>query len=118
MEMTEMLSDMAGMPPLQTVMEQGPVTPRPPASGCSPMSCEDKKALLHEIRVCTFALIEARLFLDSHPDDRQAIAFYRKHRATLADLEKKWENCTGEVFDANASRWTWVDTPWPWQSEL
>ena len=78
MEMTEMLSDMVGMPPLQTVMEQGPVTPRPPASGCPPMSCEDKKALLHEIRVCTFALIEARLFLDSHPDDRQAIAFYRK----------------------------------------
>ncbi len=116
MEMTEILSDMAGMPPLQTAMEQGSGS-RPPAN-CPNMSCEEKKALLHEIRVCTFALIEAKLFLDSHPDDRQAIAFYRKHRAMLANLQKKWENCTGEVFDANASRWTWVDTPWPWQSEL
>ena len=80
MERTEMLSDMAGMPPLQTAKEEGN---RPPTGGCPPMSCEDKKALLHEIRVCTFALIEAKLFLDSHPDDRQAIAFYREHRATL-----------------------------------
>ena len=88
MERTEMLSDMAGMPPLQTAKEEGN---RPPTGGCPPMSCEDKKALLHEIRVCTFALIEAKLFLDSHPDDRQAIAFYRKHRETLNQLQKKWE---------------------------
>ena len=115
MERTEMLSDMAGMPPLQTAKEEGN---RPPTGGCPPMSCEDKKALLHEIRVCTFALIEAKLFLDSHPDDRQAIAFYRKHRETLNQLQKKWRTCTNEVFNANCSRWTWVDTPWPWQSEL
>ena len=114
MEKTEMLSDMVGMPPLQTANEEGN---RPP-EGCPPISCEEKKALLHEIRVCTFALIEAKLFLDSHPDDRQAIAFYRKHRETLRQLENKWENCTGEMFNKNASRWTWVDTPWPWQSEL
>lgn len=114
MEKTEMLSDMVGMPPLQTAKEEGN---RPP-EGCPPISCEEKRALLHEIRVCTFALIEAKLFLDSHPDDRQAIAFYRKHRETLRQLENKWENCTGEMFNKNASRWTWVDTPWPWQSEL
>ena len=53
MEKTEMLSDMVGMPPLQTAKEEGN---RPP-EGCPPISCEEKKALLHEIRVCTFALI-------------------------------------------------------------
>ena len=99
-------------------IDRGVILEDRPPEGCPPISCEEKKALLREIRVCTFALIEAKLFLDSHPDDRQAIAFYRKHRETLRQLENKWENCTGEMFNKNASRWTWVDTPWPWQSEL
>ena len=49
---------------------------RQESAGCSAaMTCEEKKALLREIRVCTFALIEANLFLDTHPDDMKAMAF-------------------------------------------
>ena len=85
--------------------------------GCT-MTCDEKKALLREIRVCTFALIEANLFLDTHPDDMKAMAFYREHMAKLERLKKQWEDCTGERFSADGSRWNWVDTPWPWQSHM
>lgn len=85
--------------------------------GCG-MTCEDKMALLRQIRVCTFALIEANLFLDTHPDDLKALAFYREHLEKLRHLKKKWEDETGEVFSEDGCRWAWVNTPWPWQSHM
>ncbi len=80
--------------------------------------CMKKKNLLQKLRVCAFALTEARLYLDTHPDDRKALSFYREHMEMFCTLKKEWESCTGEPLDQQASRWNWVNTPWPWQSEL
>ena len=46
------------------------------------------------------------------------MAFYREHMAKLERLKKQWEDCTGERFSTDGSRWNWVDTPWPWQSHM
>ena len=78
--------------------------------------CGEKASLLQELRVCVFALTEARLYLDTHPDDRQALAFYRTHKEKLERLEKEWES----VFEGTADSkgcWNRIETPWPWQSQ-
>lgn len=100
-----------------------PPTVSPPASkpetkpdGPACMTCEGKRQLLHKIRVCVFATTEAREFMDTHPEDKAAIAYYKKHKASLDALLKEWETCSGEVFDGD--RWAMVDTPWPWQSRM
>ncbi len=80
------------------------------------MTDAEKAALLHRLRVCTFAVVEANLYLDTHPDDQKALAFYREHLASMEQLKAEWEQETGEIFGADGDRWAWVDTPWPWQS--
>ena len=102
--------------------EDGPTAPpdaKPPEKPGTPpacMTCEGKKRLLHKLRVCTFAVTEAREYMDTHPDDQAAIAYYKKHKASLDALQKEWDDCSGEVFDGG--RWALADTPWPWQSRL
>ena len=39
----------------------------------------ERQVLLNRVQVCDFVLLETALFLDSHPDDQQALAHYRKH---------------------------------------
>ena len=74
--------------------------------------------LLREIQVCGFALTEARLFLDTHPCDQQAIQFYQQKKERLDQLKAEWEARCGCVQPCgNEARWAWVDTPWPWQVE-
>ena len=82
----------------------------------SGLSCEEQKALLRQLRAEKFALIEVKLFLDSHPDDKKALAFYKEHEELYRHLKKRWEKETCEKLSDDGSRWTWVDTPWPWQS--
>lgn len=101
-------------PPVTPPDHQHPEKPEPQPPSC--MTCEGKRQLLHKIRVCVFATTEAQLFMDTHPDDKAAIAFYKHHKESLDALLKEWENCSGEVFDG--SRWAMIDTPWPWQSRL
>ena len=42
---------------------------------------DDKKSLLMRIMTCDFILTETALFLDSHPNCADALAFYQKHLA-------------------------------------
>ena len=102
------------MTPPENKPENKPEKPDLKPPSC--MTCEGKRQLLHKIRVCVFATTEARLFMDTHPEDKAAIAYFKKHKASLEALLKEWESCSGEVFDGD--RWAMVDTPWPWQSWL
>ena len=78
----------------------------------------NKAALLREIQICQFALIEAQLFLDSHPCDQEAIRYYNTHREHLKELTARWEKVCGKVRENGSELyWAWTDTPWPWQVE-
>ena len=50
------------------------------------MEANDKARLLREIQLCTFLLTEANLYLDTHPDDQDALKFYEKHAARLLSV--------------------------------
>lgn len=72
-----------------------------------------------KITELSFALDELRLFLDTHPDCREALASYEKLRnqraAAVTEYELKYgplSSC-GEV---NGDTWDWSRGPWPWQN--
>ena len=62
---------------------------------------EDKKSLLMRIMTCDFILAETALFLDSHPNCADALAFYYG-MLTHADY-------------AGQANWQWTEGPWPWE---
>ncbi|MDD6033244.1 MAG: spore coat protein CotJB [Oscillospiraceae bacterium] len=83
------------------------------------MENNSKAALLREIQVCQFAVIEANLYLDTHPCDQEALEFYRCHREKLRELLERWERVCGKIREDGGEnlRWAWVENPWPWQVE-
>lgn len=78
----------------------------------------ERQKLLWMIKVYGFALLETNLFLDTHPDDEKAIAFFnstnQKKTEAVTAYTKKYGPITaqGAVYD---KRFTWVDDPWPWE---
>ena len=79
-----------------------------------------RQVLMKRIQMCEFALIEAGLFLDSHPDDQQALKYYSKHQQLLdqakAEYVKQFGALEPTVLEGD-TRWNWVDDPWPWDLE-
>ena len=49
-----------------------------------------RQVLMKRIQMCEFALIEAGLFLDSHPDDQQALKYYSKHQQLLDQAKAEY----------------------------
>ncbi|MBQ8537249.1 MAG: spore coat protein CotJB [Clostridia bacterium] len=74
-----------------------------------------------------FAAWEVRLYLDTHPEDRQALALYQTlcQQCGQADnyacidsaMNQACRECPSTPLTAPACplRWTWVDEPWPWE---
>lgn len=78
-----------------------------------------KTKLLHEIQQCEFALVEANLYLDTHPKDQEALQYYQKTQEKLSGHLAEFKEKYGLISkdEAGKLRWTWTDEPWPWQME-
>lgn len=65
-----------------------------------------------------FALLEMNLYLDTHPQDTEALELvqvYRQKRAELIDLyESRYGAYVVTPADVEGTSWTWVNDPWPW----
>ncbi len=76
--------------------------------------------LLKSLQQADFALWETSLFLDSHPDNKQALMYYKKMLAKREEIKSRYTASCGPIThnDVTGDRWSWVDGPWPWQNEV
>lgn len=77
----------------------------------------EQQRLMRRIDACRFAMWELKIFLDTHPDNCEAVKSLQERRKMAADLIKQYEDAYGPLnpSDATASRWAWVQEPWPWE---
>ncbi len=81
---------------------------------------EAKAKLLDEVRALHFATLETALYLDGHPTDKEALAYFRKMRDEAKKKTDVYESIYGPLTFMNAKAegsWDWVEGPWPWESE-
>lgn len=88
----------------------------------SPLEVEpmnEQAELLTYIDALCFATIDLGLYLDLHPEDKNAISLFNKYREQKKQYEKEYESKFGPLFlssDAmNTFPWAWNNMPWPWQ---
>lgn len=78
-----------------------------------------REQLLNEINEVSFAVNEATLFLDTHPDDEAALAFFKEtlpRRKTLMEqFAKEYEPLTVDCICPDTDHWSWTDGPLPWE---
>ena len=82
----------------------------------------DRARLLRQVQNHAFALNEAALDLDGHPDNEKARAYFDKQRElwmqAVADYEEAFGPLTQNSKASTAGgSWSWVDGPWPWEGE-
>ena len=78
-----------------------------------------KSELMRKIQSLAFVKTETELYLDTHPDSEMALSYYRDILSKLDEAMTEYQNKYGPLFAEGVigNRWTWVDTPWPWQLE-
>lgn len=66
-----------------------------------------------------FALVELVLYLDAYPNCQSALAYYQRLVAERKELVDKLAECgmPQTAADNRGDRWTWTDSPWPWEYE-
>lgn len=78
----------------------------------------EQKALLSRITTCDFILAETALFLDTHPECAEALAFYKKHlelrKAAAEEYAQKFGMLQHGDYNGQ-NTWQWTEGPWPWE---
>jgi spore coat protein JB len=78
----------------------------------------NQQAMLLEIQRLQFAAIELNLYLDTHPDDQQALMSYNSIVPQLKQRIASYEQLCGPLFhfgmSASQQSWQWINSPWPW----
>ncbi|MBQ2676477.1 MAG: spore coat protein CotJB [Clostridia bacterium] len=81
----------------------------------------EKEKLLKNVRMYKFAMIEAGMFLDTHPNDKEALEYFRKNKALAEKATEEYEKRFGPLTLRGAGEkersWDWVKGPWPWEGE-
>ncbi|MEG2377198.1 MAG: spore coat protein CotJB [Clostridia bacterium] len=65
-----------------------------------------------------FAVLEACLFLDTHPKNQKALAYFNEmneKRSTAAALYASKYGPLTVSDNNNPNEWDWVKTAWPWE---
>ncbi|MTI81901.1 MAG: spore coat protein CotJB [Firmicutes bacterium] len=79
------------------------------------------KELLCQLMDWQFVLVELNLYLDTHPEDRQAYDDYVQACDRVNRIKTEYEAYCGALsvcgFAPVYYPWGWIETPWPWEIE-
>ena len=74
--------------------------------------------LLRQVQAADFAAHDAALFLNTHPTDAKALAFYQQAKQNAEDLMCQYTTMFGPLTQADVTsktHWDWINEPWPWE---
>lgn len=81
----------------------------------------ERNKLLRQVQICDFAINEAVLYLDGHPNNKSALKYYKKYielrERAVAAYEEKFGPLT-IMANKDENEWKWINNPWPWESEV
>lgn len=80
----------------------------------------DREKALMRVQTYGFALDEAALFSDTHPDSAEALDYYHRAVADYENAVKRYVDAFGPLTRTQVKsreRWTWVDGCMPWEAD-
>ena len=87
------------------------------------MSCNchemNRRELFEYINQISFAVDDAKLFLDTHPENQKALDYFQKYKEKRMEALKEYAEVYGpltvDIVSENSDCWNWINEPWPWQ---
>lgn len=82
----------------------------------------NRDELLKTLSELDFMAVDLALFLNTHPDNREAIQTYNQIITAADAVRMKYEEafgplCSFRSYATNTDDWQWKDAPWPWQQD-
>ena len=81
----------------------------------------DRDALLREITILDFMALDLHLYLNTHPQDSEALEMYNDCIIRSQELRQEYEAAYGPLtaFRSHGQPgWTWNQEPWPWEEQF
>lgn len=86
------------------------------------MKDSSRAELMRKVQETSFACVDMNLYLDNHPDDKNAINTYNSLCNQFAQARYAYENkyypLTNFGYAPSRCPWQWADQPWPWDREF
>ena len=79
----------------------------------------EREELLEKLTQLDFMSVYLALYLNTHPDNKEAIAEYNRIVKAADGVRAKYEKIAGPMCSFRSvnrcdDRWQWDDCPWPW----
>ena len=83
------------------------------------MNGKSRCELMKRVQQLAFMKTETELFLDTHPDCRQALDYYHRILGELEAARMEYVAAHGPITadESSTERWNWVESPWPWHTD-
>ena len=78
----------------------------------------NRRQMLEWVMMLGFCALDMMLYLDTHPCDKEAIAYYRQCVDMYTQAREKFESSFGPLQARNSmdeETWAWADMPLPWE---
>lgn len=80
----------------------------------------EREELMKKLSELDFIAVDLALFLNTHPENKEAILAYNQVITAADTVRAKYEEsygplCSFRSYAANADQWEWNNDPWPWQ---
>ena len=80
----------------------------------------NKEQLLRDIGIVDFTLIDLTLYLDTHPEDRNALEYFNHYnrikQQMVREFSQKYYPLSLRLADCS-NEWRWGEAPLPWEGE-
>ncbi len=76
----------------------------------------ERESLLLKLMAYSFAINDLNLYLDLHPEDKEAYALFRRYAKEKHTLEDRYSETYGPmtVTETQGENFDWIKNPWPW----
>ncbi len=77
-------------------------------------------AMFQSIRELSFVMDELRLYLDTHPNNKEALSMFISTMKSRHDLIADYTNKYGPIdsyYINSDGTWSWINEPMPWTPE-
>ena len=79
----------------------------------------DRMRMLKKLQMYDFVLLELGLFLNSHPEDSEALKKFHMYQKKAEEARMAYTEKYGPISYRDISEsmtgWKWIDGPWPWE---
>ena len=78
---------------------------------------DNKFQLMQKLSAAQFAMWELHLYMDTHPEDLQALKLHNEYKEKYIKLKKCYEENYGPITAYEGQGVEWLKNPWPWDKE-